>query len=99
MSPILIATLVLALSLLVLLGSGVWIAISLLASGIIVFTFFVPLDAGSILASTMWDSSWNWALTALPLFVWMGEILMRSGLSSSLFRGLAPWVARLPGVA
>lgn len=97
MSPILIATLVLALSLLVLLGSGVWIAISLLASGIIVFTFFVPLDAGSILASTMWDSSWNWALTALPLFVWMGEILMRSGLSSSLFRGLAPWVARLPG--
>lgn len=97
MSPILIATLVLALSLLVLLGSGVWIAISLLAAGLIVFTFFVPLDAGSILASTMWDASWNWALTALPLFVWMGEILMRSGLSSSLFRGLAPWVARLPG--
>ena len=97
MSPILIASLVLALSLLVFLGSGVWIAVSLMATGIIVFTFFVPLDAGSILASTMWDASWNWALTALPLFVWMGEILMRSGLSSSLFRGLAPWVARLPG--
>ena len=97
MSPILTATLVIALSLLVLLGSGVWIAMSLLATGIIIFTFFVPLDAGSILASTMWDASWNWALTALPLFVWMGEILMRSGLSSSLFRGLAPWVARLPG--
>ena len=97
MSPILVASLILALSLLVFLGSGVWIAISLMATGIIVFTFFVPLDPGSILASTMWDASWNWALTALPLFVWMGEILMRSGLSSSLFRGLAPWVARLPG--
>lgn len=97
MSQILAATLVLAFSLLLLLGSGVWISLSLLATGIIVFIFFVPLDAGSILASTMWDSSWNWALTALPLFVWMGEILMRSGLSSSLFRGLAPWVARLPG--
>jgi C4-dicarboxylate transporter DctM subunit len=97
MSPILIATLVLGLTLLFLLGSGVWIAISLLAAGLVVFTFFVPLDAGSILSSTMWDASWNWALTALPLFVWMGEILMRSGLSSSLFRGLAPWVARLPG--
>lgn len=97
MDSISLSVLVLGLSLLVLLGSGVWIAVSLLAAGLMLFTFFVPIDAGSIMASTMWDASWNWALTALPLFVWMGEILMRSGLSSSLFRGLSPWVAWLPG--
>lgn len=74
MDTVAIAALVLALSLLALLGAGVWIALSLLTAGLIVFTFFAPLDPGSILSSTMWDASWNWALTALPLFVWMGEI-------------------------
>lgn len=97
MDQTLVAGVVLAVTLLIMLGSGIWIAMSLLGAGLIVFIFFVPLDPGSILASTMWDASWNWALTALPLFVWMGEILMRSGLSSSLFRGLSPWVSRLPG--
>ena len=97
MDQVQLAFLVLALCLLVFLGSGVWISLSLLAAGLVIFHFFVPIDAGSIMASTMWDASWNWALTALPLFVWMGEILMRSGLSSSLFRGLSPWVSRLPG--
>ncbi|CTQ32676.1 TRAP transporter large permease [Jannaschia rubra] len=97
METVTLASLVLIVLLLVLLGSGVWIALSLLTAGIAVFAFFVPLDPGSIVSATIWDASWNWALTALPLFVWMGEILMRSGLSSSLFRGLSPWVAGLPG--
>lgn len=88
---------VLLLCLLLFLGSGVWIALSLLSVSVVMFLFFTPVEAGPILASTMWDASWNWALTALPLFVWMGEILMRSGLSSNLFRGLSPWVSRLPG--
>ncbi len=97
MDPVALASLVLVLALFILLGTGVWIALSLLTAGFIVFAFFAPLPPGSIMASTIWDASWNWALTALPLFVWMGEILMRSGLSSSLFRGLSPWVAGLPG--
>ncbi|SIO06753.1 TRAP transporter large permease [Vannielia litorea] len=97
MDTVTLASLVLLLTLLLLLGTGVWIALSLLTAGFVVFTFFAPLPPGSILAATIWDSSWNWALTALPLFVWMGEILMRSGLSASLFRGLSPWVAGLPG--
>ena len=88
---------VLLLCLLLFLGSGVWIALSLLSVSVVMFLFFTPVEAGPIVASTMWDASWNWALTALPLFVWMGEILMRSGLSSNLFRGLSPWVSRLPG--
>lgn len=97
MDNIALATLVLIVSLLILLGSGVWIALSLLSVALLMFMFFAPLDPGSIMSATMWDASWGWALTALPLFVWMGEILMRSGLSSNLFRGLSPWVAGLPG--
>jgi C4-dicarboxylate transporter, DctM subunit len=80
-----------------LLASGIWVAPALLAVGFFALEFFSPAPAGSLLASTVWDASWNWALTALPLFVWMGEILFRTRLSSDMFNGLAPWLARLPG--
>lgn len=83
--------------LLILLASGIWVAPTLLAVGFVALAAFTPAPAGSLLASTVWDASWNWALTALPLFVWMGEILFRTRLSSDMFNGLAPWVARLPG--
>ena len=79
------------------LGSGIWVAISLLAVGYVALEFFTPAPAGSLLASTIWDASWNWALTALPLFIWMGEILFRSRLSEDMFKGLAPWLSWLPG--
>ncbi|NQW08539.1 MAG: TRAP transporter large permease subunit [Alphaproteobacteria bacterium] len=82
---------------LLLLASGIWVAPALLAVGFIALEFFSPAPAGSLLGSTVWDASWNWALTALPLFVWMGEILFRTRLSSDMFNGLAPWLARLPG--
>lgn len=88
---------VLFLLMLVLLASGIWVAPSLLAVGFVGLAVFSPAPAGSLLASTVWDASWNWALTALPLFVWMGEILFRTRLSSDMFNGLAPWLARLPG--
>ena len=97
MDTVTLASVALLFSLLVLLGSGVWIALSLLSASVIIFAWFTPIAPGSILSSTMWDASWNWALTALPLFIWMGEILMRSGLSTNLFRGLSPWVGWLPG--
>lgn len=83
--------------LLVLLASGVWVGISLLIVGFVALAVFTPAPAGSLLASTVWDNSWNWALTALPLFIWMGEILFRTRLSEDMFEGLAPWLARLPG--
>jgi C4-dicarboxylate transporter DctM subunit len=88
---------VLFLLMLVLLASGIWVASSLLTVGFVGLAVFSPAPAGSLLASTVWDASWNWALTALPLFVWMGEILFRTRLSSDMFNGLAPWLARLPG--
>jgi C4-dicarboxylate transporter DctM subunit len=97
MDPIVIASLVLAGSLLFLLASGVWVALSLLTVGMILMGLFTTAPMGSLVASTLWDSSWGWALTSLPLFIWMGEILFRSKLSSDMFLGLAPWVSRLPG--
>lgn len=92
-----ITSIVLVVAMFLFLGSGIWVAISLLAVGYIALEFFTPAPAGSLLASTMWDASWNWALTALPLFIWMGEILSRSRLSEDMFKGLAPWLSWLPG--
>ena len=97
MASITIATLVLAGLLLLLLASGFWISLSLLTVGMVLIGLFTTAPMGSLVASTLWDSSWGWALTALPLFIWMGEILFRSNLSKNMFDGLAPWVERLPG--
>jgi C4-dicarboxylate transporter, DctM subunit len=84
-------------AMLALLATGIWVAPALLIVGFLALELFSSAPAGSLLASTVWDASWNWALTALPLFVWMGEILFRTRLSNDMFNGLAPWLARLPG--
>ncbi len=97
MDTTVLASLVLAASLLLLLASGVWVALALLTVGMVMMGLFTTAPMGSLIASTLWDSSWGWALTSLPLFIWMGEILFRSRLSGDMFQGLAPWVSRLPG--
>ncbi|HJD44163.1 MAG TPA: TRAP transporter large permease subunit, partial [Candidatus Paenalcaligenes intestinipullorum] len=89
--------LILFVILLILLASGLWVGVSLLLVGFISIAFFTPAPAGSLLATTLWDKSWAWPLTALPLFIWMGEILTRSRLSEYMFSGLAPWMGRIPG--
>jgi tripartite ATP-independent transporter DctM subunit len=83
--------------LLVLLGAGVWIAPVLLITGYVGMALFTQAPSGPLMATTIWSASSNWALTSLPLFIWMGEILFRSRISQDMFRGLAPWVGRLPG--
>jgi len=95
-TPLLAASVMLVV-LLVLLASGVWVAVSLLAISVVGLAVFTPVPVGSLLASTLWDASWSWAMTALPLFIWMGEILFRTRLSEDMFKGLAPWVNWLPG--
>lgn len=84
-------------TLVLLLGSGVWIAIALMGTAWIALEFFSPFSPGPILASDFWGASYGWDLTALPMFIWMGEILFRSGLADNMFRGLSPWLNRLPG--
>src|SRR5215212_6924489 len=88
----------LLLLLAVLLAGGVWIAIALMACGWVGMQFVGGgIPAGSVLATTIWGNSASWTLAALPLFIWMGEILFRTKLSEEMFEGLAPWLDWLPG--
>ena len=83
--------------LLIFLGTGVWVALSMVGVSAIGMLLFTSRPVGDAMATTIWGTSSSWTLTALPLFVWMGEILFRTKLSKNLFKGLAPWMSRLPG--
>jgi C4-dicarboxylate transporter DctM subunit len=92
---------VLAVGLVVLLflvlGSGLWIGLSLIGIGLAAMAFGSPRPVGDSMVLTIWGSTSSWTLTALPLFLWMGEILFRTKLSEDMFKGLAPWLNSLPG--
>ena len=79
------------------LGSGIWVALSMIGVSAIGMMLFTSRQVGDAMATTIWGTSSSWTLTALPLFVWMGEILFRTKLSENLFKGLSPWMQRLPG--
>ncbi len=83
--------------LLIFLGTGIWVALSMIGVSAIGMLLFTSRPVGDAMATTIWGTSSSWTLTALPLFVWMGEILFRTKLSENLFKGLAPWMSRLPG--
>lgn len=89
--------LALAFVLLLLLGAGLWVALALIGVAVLAMTAFTSAPVGSVLATTTWGATTSFSLIALPLFVWMGEILFRTRLSEDMFRGIAPWTARLPG--
>lgn len=95
-STLFIATF-LMIGMLLMLASGIWVALALMGIGFLGLALFTSAPVGDVLASTVWGASNSWALAALPLFIWMGEILFRSRLSSDMFRGLAPWLSWLPG--
>ncbi|NWN83167.1 MAG: TRAP transporter large permease subunit [Halomonas sp.] len=84
-------------ALFLLLGSGVWVGFSLLALGWIGLSQFTSIPTGDVMASDIWGASYSWELTALPMFIWMGEILFRSRLADDMFTGLSPWMQRIPG--
>ncbi|MGJ3262895.1 MAG: TRAP transporter large permease [Salinarimonas sp.] len=79
------------------LACGVWIAVALATLGFIALVVSLPLPPGAILATAMWQQLNSWDLTALPMFILMGDILFRTKLSEDMFEGLTPWLARLPG--
>ncbi len=85
------------LILLLLLGSGLWVGLALLGTAYIGMELFTSRPTGDAMMTILWRSSSSWSLTALPLFIWMGEILYRTRLSEDMFKGLAPWLSRLPG--
>lgn len=79
------------------LAGGVWVGLTLAGTAWIGMELFSTRPAGDAMAITIWGASSSWTLTALPLFLWMGEILFRTRLSQDLFTGLAPWLNKLPG--
>jgi tripartite ATP-independent transporter DctM subunit len=90
--------LLISVLLVIFLASGVWIAIALLACGWVGMQFAAgSIPAGSVLATKIWGNAASWELAALPLFIWMGEILFRTRLSEEMFRGLSPWLGWVPG--
>jgi tripartite ATP-independent transporter DctM subunit len=82
---------------LIFLTGGVWIAMTLAICGWVGQAFFVNTQAGKNMFSAFWESNASWELAALPLFIWMGEILFRTKLSEEMFEGLRPWLNRIPG--
>ena len=79
------------------LGTGVWVAVSLIGVATVGMLLFTSRPVGDAMATTIWGASSSWTLTALPLFIWMGEILFRTKLSENLFKGLTPLLSKLPG--
>src|SRR5213075_1920449 len=92
-----VVTTLLIVALFAFLGSGVWIGLALAGVAWIGMQLFSSRSAGDAMAVTIWGTASSWTLTALPLFVWMGEILFRTRLSEDMFKGLAPWLERVPG--
>ena len=80
-----------------LLGTGVWVGLALIGVAFVGMELFATGPTGDRMATTIWSASSSWTLTALPLFIWMGEILFRTRLSQDMFRGLSPWMSKLPG--
>ncbi len=91
------ATVILLAALFLVLGAGVWIGLSLIGVSVLAMWLFTTRPAGDAMATTIFGAASSWTLTALPLFIWMGEILFRTRLSEDMFRGLTPWITRLPG--
>jgi len=89
--------LITAVVMLALLASGVWVAVTLMSVGLFSIMAFSHAPAATIQATVIWGQSSSWALTALPLFIWMGEILYRTRLAKDMFEGLTPWLAGFPG--
>ncbi len=90
-------SLILALVLFGFLLSGVWVAATLFVVGTIALYLNGESSIGINLATIIWSHTASWTLAALPLFIWMGEILFRTRLSQDLFSGLVPWLTYLPG--
>ena len=91
------ATIVFLFVLFTLLGSSIWIGLALMGVAWVGMELFTTRPAGDAMITTIWTGASSWTLTALPLFIWMGEILYRTRLSQDMFRGLAPWMRWLPG--
>ncbi|NYZ17005.1 TRAP transporter large permease subunit [Azospirillum sp. RWY-5-1] len=92
-----LASAVVIIAMFAMLAAGVWVALALAGVGFVAMLLFTERPIGMVMATNVWGATASWTLTALPLFIWMGDILFRTRISSDMFRGLAPWLGWLPG--
>ena len=90
-------SILLAVAMIVMLTFGVWVSFTLIAIGGLGLILSENYQVGMLFATGSWGAATSWSLTALPLFIWMGEVLFRTKLSEDLFEGLAPWLGKVPG--
>ena len=88
---------ILVVCMFLMLTSGIWVALTLTGLAIIGLWSIDNSSIGLLLGTSSWSATTGWSLTALPLFIWMGEILFRTRLSQDLFEGLSPTLSKLPG--
>lgn len=88
---------ILVISMLLMLTSGIWVSLTLTGLGVIGLLLMGNENIGLLLGTSSWSAAIGWSLTALPLFIWMGEILFRTRLSQDLFEGLSPALSKVPG--
>lgn len=102
----LILALVLVGAMVIFLLSGLWIGFSLYAAAIVGMiacktnlppTISIWDKIGDLMANSIWNTLNSWPLSALPLFILMGEILYRTSISTRLLNGLVPWLSNIPG--
>lgn len=96
----LVTGLVILLFIFFFLGVGTWVFAGLFMvsiAGLMVIAGFPEARIGAIVSKILYRSANSWELAAIPMFVWMGEIVFRTDISERLFRGLAPLVDRIPG--
>ncbi|WP_272642008.1 TRAP transporter large permease [Marinomonas mediterranea] len=92
-----IVSLILAVGMLTMLAFGVWVSFTLIIIGGLGLVLSENYQVGLLFSTSSWGASTSWSLTALPLFIWMGEVLFRTRLSEDLFKGLSPWLGGVPG--
>lgn len=73
------------------------VGIVLFLLGLGIDQFFTPFPLIKGLGSMVWSTSENAALIAIPFFVLLGEILVRSGIATRTYAALDKWVSWLPG--
>jgi C4-dicarboxylate transporter DctM subunit len=76
---------------------GLHVASSLGLLGISMMAVFADRPLYDMLGLVAWNTNTSFVLVAIPLFLLMGELLLRSGESDRMYRVLAHWLARIPG--
>jgi tripartite ATP-independent transporter DctM subunit len=82
---------------LLMLALGLWIPFVIAGLAISIIISSKGVAGLKAVGLVTWSSSHSFTLTAIPLFILMAEILLKSGLASRLYRGLAQLTRRLPG--